>query len=194
MFKTTFKTLSIIVVATVMLASCKKKETANPQNPQADNEKITHVYLYLTDTTVSPHVVKTFAWSQMDIAVAPVITYDSLTVGKNYTGYILMMDKSKNPVDTLSNEFEEDELRLEHQFFYDVNPSSLMSFAYAKDDVDKNGVPVGIAPLVTTKATGTGQFSIVLKHQPGVKPTSGNGNQSAGSTDIDIVFPVKIKN
>lgn len=189
-------TKSVLILATMALAlsACNKKKTEDPQNPQADNEKITHVYMYLTDTTVTPHIVKTFSWSQMDVAVSPVISYDTLEPNKNYVGSVLLLDKSKSPVDTLSNEFEEDELRLEHQFFYDINPSDLMSFSYANDDTDNNGVPVGINPLASTNSkTGTGNIGVILKHQPGVKPTSGTGCRSCGSTDIDIVFPVKVK-
>lgn len=193
MKKMLFRSVMILTVFALALSSCKKKSTEIPQNPQDDNEKVTDVYLHLTDTTVTPHVVKTFAWKQMDVAISPVITSDTLTVGKNYIGSVLMLDRTKNPVDTLSHEFAEPELRLEHQFFYNVYPVNLAAFTYADTDKDANGVPVGIMPLVSAKAAGDGYFYMRLKHQPGIKPTSGNGDSSLGSMDIEIKFPFVIK-
>lgn len=187
------KSFCILSILVAGLPACQKKASYAPQNPQDDNEKITHVYLYLTDTTVTPHLVKTFAWSKMDVSVNPVITYDTLVAGTTYVGSVLLLDKTKNPVDTLSNEFESAELKLEHQFFYRTNPSSLIAFSYKSSDRDANGVPVGTMPIALAKTPGTGHIHMLLKHQPGAKPTSGSGDSTLGSTDLQIEFPVKVK-
>ena len=186
------RTTCILAALLIGLAACKKN-TDEPQNPQGDNEKITDVYLYLTDTTVSPHVVKTFSWKQMDVSVSPVINSDTLTAGKNYLGKVLMLDRTKTQVDTLSNEFEEPALKLEHQFFYIIYPDVMATASYLTTDVDANGVPVGTKPLISAKLARTGYLHMVLKHQPGQKPTSGGGNSSLGTNDLDIVFPMIVK-
>jgi hypothetical protein len=187
------KSILVCLSVFILIFSCRPKDVQNPQNPQSDNEKVTHVYLYLEDTSVTPHAIKTFVWSQMDSTEDPSISYDTLEMGKNYLGSVMMLDQTKTPFDTLSHEFEEEALKLEHQFFYDCSPTSLLTFTYSNSDKDANGVPVGITPNVFANALGTGSMHVVLKHQPGVKPNSGNGNSTLGSTDLDIVFPVKVK-
>jgi len=60
------------------------------------------------------------------------------------------------------------------------------------NDQDDNGFPVGLS---TTWTTGThrettGEFTVVLKHQPGEK--SADSDFNTGGTDINIDFPLNI--
>ncbi len=150
------KSILVCLSVFILIFSCRPKDVQNPQNPQSDNEKVTHVYLHLEDTSVTPHAIKTLAWSQMDATIDPTISYDTLEMGKNYLGSVMMLDQTKTPFDTLSLEFEEEALKLEHQFFYDSSPTSLLTFTYSDKDKDANGVPVGISPNVFSNIVATG--------------------------------------
>jgi hypothetical protein len=82
----------------------------------------------------------------------------------------------------------------EHQFFYTVTPSSLgLSFSYL--DTDGSGNPIGLLMEVTTTTTGSGELTIVLRHEldkfaAGV--ATGDITNAGGSTDISITLPVVI--
>ena len=105
-------------------------------------------------------------------------------------GQVVLLDESKSPVDSISNEVKEEGDA--HQFFYTVVNSTL-THSYAATDLDSHGVPIGLAPNFTTGATSTGSLTVVLKHQPGLKPTSGNGDSSKGETDIEVIFNVMVQ-
>lgn len=57
-------------------------------------------------------------------------------------------------------------------------------------DEDANGLPLGLVTQWTTSARSTGEFRIILKHQPDLK--SAQSDARTGETDLDITFPVKI--
>ncbi len=189
MKRTLFKSVLLALAASSVFSSCTKPSD-NVVNPQGDNELVTKVVIAFEDEDGNK---KLFTWSQINQAQNPVITYDTLLAGKTYNGEILLLDETKTPVDTISHEFEESALKLEHQFFYTAQPADLLTFSYAPGDIDANKVPVGIAPVVKAEKAGIGSYNVILKHQPGVKPTSGNGDKTKGSTDLDITFPVKVK-
>lgn len=82
----------------------------------------------------------------------------------------------------------------EHQFFFSITPSTLgVSFSYL--DEDAAGNPIGLLTQVTTTNTGSGELSIILRHDlnksaQGV--SAGNIANAGGSTDISIELPIVI--
>ena len=186
--KKCIRTTTIILLSTVIL-SCKKNkdEAPKPQN-QNEQEVITTVNLIIKDNGV---LVDTFSFNDPDGVggLAPTIESILLSKSKTYTCTLLILDKTKTPADTTSVEIEKE--KGVHQFFFHPSAGTSMTFAYV--DYDDNGVPLGLQSLITTGAASTGKLTIILKHQPGVKPSSGNGNEALGETDLEVSFDATIQ-
>jgi len=57
------------------------------------------------------------------------------------------------------------------------------------NDVDENGLPVGLSTTWTTvSGTAQGDFRVVLKHQPDIK--SATSTSEDGGTDVDLIWTV----
>ena len=59
------------------------------------------------------------------------------------------------------------------------------------DDDDSDGLPLGLTTSWTTAEVSSGNFRVVLKHQPDLKTASSDAN--TGETDLDITFPITIE-
>ncbi len=57
-------------------------------------------------------------------------------------------------------------------------------------DSDENGLPIGLVTSWTGSGGKTGDFRVVLKHQPGVKSETSTPND--GETDLDLTFTVNV--
>lgn len=180
---------SLLLTLGILSWSCKKNQDEAP-SPQDQNETelITTVSLIIKDNGV---LVDTFSFNDPDGVggIAPMVEHITLGANKTYTCTLLLLDETKNPVDTTSKEIEEEKDL--HQFFFHPSAGTNMSFSYI--DYDDHGVPVGLQTNVTTGTVSTGTLTIVLKHQPDVKPTSGNGNEALGETDVEVSFDVTIQ-
>ncbi len=177
---------ALFIFLSFSLFNCKKNKDDAP-TPQAPNEQeqITTLHLIVKEGGM---LVDTFSFKDLDGpgGNAPTIETISLTASINYSATLLLLDQSKNPVDTISNEVEEE--KNAHQFFYEITTANLTA---QYNDVDDNGVPLGLETLMTTGTASTGTLKVTLKHQPsGIKPTTGNGDSSLGDTDVEVVFDV----
>ena len=176
--------LSLVVV------SCKKDEVkpADPTPPN-ENELITTLELKFSgkgvignDTTF----VVTFNDPDGDGGNAPT-QFETIHLLKNstYKVEITLLDKSKTPADTISNEVLEE--ANDHLFFYSSNPTGLVNVAIT--DKDGNGKNLGLKSTWTTTNAGSGKVKVKLMHQPGVK----DGTKPTGDTDIEVDFQVNVK-
>jgi hypothetical protein len=59
------------------------------------------------------------------------------------------------------------------------------------EDADNNGFPLGLQTSWTTGNAATGDFRVILKHQPDIK--SATSDASAGETDVDVTFEIQIQ-
>jgi len=182
----------IVCLSFVVISSCKKKDDPKPFNPPNINEEELITTLKLILTEGGSGTVYTFVFKDVDGAGGNAPTIDDIVLpsNKSFTGQIILLDESKSPADSISNEVAEE--GGVHQFFYTVANANLIH-SYAASDIDAYGVPIGLAPNFTTGATSTGSLTVVLKHQPGLKPTSGNGDSSKGETDIEVIFNVMVQ-
>jgi hypothetical protein len=182
---------AILVCFSIAFIGCKKNKDEAPA-PQVDNaeEVITTLHYILKENNV---LVDTFSFVDKDGVGGnnPIQETILLKTGKTYTAEILLLDETKTPSDTISNEVKEE--GDEHQFFF--TPSS-DKFTVNTNDKDKNGVPLGLEStiVVGTQTSNTCTLKIVLKHQPGVKPSTGKGDASLGDSDIEVTFNVNIEN
>ncbi len=106
---------------------------------------------------------------------------------------------------SITNEVEEE--GTEHQFFFSwtnatfSNPegdgnldtgTDPVNYEGGTNSVDANGLNLGLTTIWTTTTTmASGNFRIVLKHQPGSKTATSNA--SIGETDLDLTFILNVQ-
>jgi hypothetical protein len=177
----------LFLLINLFVSSCKKDEVI----PTDDNELITTVELIFTDANKK---VSTFSFQDKDgDAKTPPEKFDKIVLDKNmnYSLEINVYDETKNPKANIT-----EQIKLEsdvHLFVFKIDPTGL--FNLKASDKDKNGLPIGLLSSGTTQnALGTGKLNLILKHQP---PINGKavktGNETGGSSDIDLVFDLLIK-
>jgi hypothetical protein len=182
------KKLITILALSFFVSSCAKDEV----EPTDINELITTVKLEFKPVSNTALPTKSFFWrdTQGDGVVDSI---DPIVLEKNtnYELFVTLLDETKKPVFDITEEIEEESDV--HLFVYKSNPIGLLSVLIK--DVDKNGLAIGLKNEVKTQAlAGTGNFNVILKHQP---PVNGKavktGKEEGGSTDVDIKFPVTVQ-
>lgn len=210
--KTTKITTLISFIILLFFFACKKdKKTTPPPNtpppPTNTEEVITTMKLYFTDSATN--VTSIFAFEDADgdggnagifLGANQSDSVFTLSANTTYFMEIFLLDKTKNPVDTISNEVEEE--GNDHMFFFNASTPSGSPFTttlsgsnikiiYTDLDTGTPARGIGLNTRVRTYAsTGTSKnpFTVTLKHQPGVK----DGTFSVGETDVEIPFKVKV--
>lgn len=161
-------------------------EEKNP-SPNEENELITTVALYLTDSlgqSVSA------SWRDLTPNDDAGRTIDTLVLKNEaiYNGTIKFLDESKSPVLNLTDEIKSE--AKDHLVVYKaVSPLTDENIVIVRTDKDANNLEVGLSLSIEAKKVGTGPFRILLRHQPGEK----NGTEVPGDSDVDVEIPVKIR-
>jgi len=162
---------------------CKPKD----DHVHNDTELITTIKLVFTDSANTGNIL-TFNFRDIDGAGGNAPTqFDSikLAANKTYNLNILLLDESKTPTDTTSNEVLEE--GVDHQFFYNISLGLNIVTTYSDNDV--NNLPIGLQSKWKTGAASNGNSTVILKHQPNTK----DGNQATGESDVEIIFPTKVQ-
>ena len=215
--KTTLKTFSITMALLLMLAaSCKKdkKDPVKEPTPTPDpQEVITTFKLLLTDSATNTHFEYMFKDPDGDGGQAGFYGPGSSTqtdsvftleANKTYFGQIVLLDETKNPVDSISNEVTEE--GEEHMFFYNHGNNSILNSGNPYT-VQLNGSGIKITYLDldagtpqrgiglqtrwrTYMSTGTTKHTLngTLKHQPDAK----DGTYAPGESDVSVDFKVMV--
>ena len=184
------------------MVSCGDDDDPMPGGGDEDEEFIDEVILTFTPQEAGNDVV-TARWFDADgdgsgsgevtqgIELAEGVTYDlSMTLNNTVAG------------ENITEEIEEE--GDEHQFFFEFtndifsDPSGNGNVDNASDplnytDQDANGLPIGLSTTWTAggHTDASGEFTVVLKHQPGQKSATSDAN--TGGTDINITFPIDIE-
>jgi hypothetical protein len=178
--KSILKTAMMMAIPTLfMLEACK--EDPKPSLPPSDEtELITTVKLEFTDSASSAVHYAVFSDPDGEGGNGPV-RFDTIRLNKGsiYATRILLLDESKTPADTISNEVSKESD--EHLFVFnpknaDINIQIL--------DKDNNMLPVGLLSRWRTGKASQGVVNVMLKHQPGVK----DGSPAPGETDVQVEF------
>ena len=173
----------------VISFSCRKE--GDDLSPMDDNELITTVELVFTDAA---SVSRSFKFRDIDgDSRTKPEAFDTLQLARNtdYTVAVYIGDESKGSLEDITEDIlEESDV---HLFVYKPMPASLLSVQIT--DSDKNGLPVGLKATAKTQyAAGSGVLQLLLKHQPPLNGrTVKTGDEDAGSTDLDLSFPILIK-
>jgi hypothetical protein len=188
--KTKSKILTITLISVMFLTSCKKDQPQNPTNPAPVNESelITTVKLVFSDSANTSNVTTaTFKDSDGEGGNPPSL-FDTikLAANKTYLVSILLLDESKVPADTISNEVLEE--ANDHMFFFHHTTVNVNT-TYLDLDTNNPPLPIGLYTKWKTGIASNGTSQIILKHQPGTK----NGTETPGETDIDLLFVSKIQ-
>jgi hypothetical protein len=206
--KSTIKTLAMAAMISAAFASCKKDKSNEPTPdaptpPTNESELITTMKVILHDTTI--HTNTTYVFSDLDGAGGNPATFGNsgadsvinITANHVYEATILLLDESKSPVDTISNEVEEE--GADHMFFFNsIAPTGTPYTTYLAGsmtnikylDLDANNRGIGLSTLWTAPSMmmGKSPLTIELKHQPSVK----DGSYAPGETDIQVGFKLKV--
>lgn len=181
MFKATF----IIAALTLILSSCdRNKDKVGEPQQETDEELITTMKLIVSDSATQDSFIYSFR-SQDNTS-----TFDTIRLKQNKTYFVttLLLNESVSPIDTVSKEVEEESTS--HQLFYIPSIGADLKVSYL--DADPNGVPLGLNVKFKSGIASSGTLKTLLKHQPDSKPTSGSGDFTIGSTDVELVWPVVI--
>jgi hypothetical protein len=194
----------LLMTATMTLllfTSCKKDEDKDATNPPITNtqEQITTVILngYNQQDPTNLSYQFSVKWEDLDGNGGNSPRIDSLLLdtGIQYHATVLLLDKTKTPWDTISNEVAEK--KNIHQFFYTPSETLTGKVKITILDYDNNtpSLPVGLTfSLNTQSASGfqtplEGSLKMVLSHYDGIPKTAAPSPES----DIDIRFPVVLK-
>ena len=204
--KTTITSIALLAMLATTFTSCKKEKKTEPTPeqpapPANTAELITTMKLTLSTSTTSV----TYVFSDLDGPGGNPATFGNsgadsiinIAANATYTATILLLDQSKSPVDTISNEvLEEGD---DHMFFFNsVNPTGTPNSTYLTGsmtnitylDLDANNRGIGLSTLWTAPSAmqPKAPLTIELKHQPGVK----DGTYAPGETDIQVGFKLKV--
>ena len=183
------KLILFAIIATTVITGCEKDED-DPENPNPVNESevmTTFKLTFVDSAGTAPNVVAQYRDPDGDGGNSAV-QFDIIRLlpNKTYLASVQILDETKSPVVTISDEVEEE--ANDHMFFY--TPSSVNATITVVDqDTNTPPLPLGLETKWKTQATSDGTVRIVLRHQPGVK----DGTYAVGETDIDLTFQLEVE-
>ena len=184
MLKNTF---FLFLALSFVLTSCDKDD---PEIP-IEQELITTLNYTLTPDGAGDAVTLSFLDIDGDGGGEPTVTGGTLMANQTYTGVLDLLNESESPAESITDEIREEDD--EHQFFFQSTVAGL-SVPYA--DMDADGNPVGLETTLTTGDAGSGNLTIILRHEP-VKSaenvSSGDITNADGETDIEVTFAVEVQ-
>lgn len=176
--------IATILLVSSILSACNKK-TTTPPNPN-ENELITTCQINFVDS-LGIQASKSFKYRDLDgDGGNNPSQWDTIRLKANttYLAEVLLLDESKSPTDTISQEvFEEGK---DHLFCYTI---SGISTTITKKDKDENGLDLGLQTSWINGNISQGNVNIVLRHQPNIK----TGSCDLGDSDLDLIFQTIIE-
>jgi len=206
--KSIITTAALLAMLGTTFTACKKdkKEDPAPQQPAPpanEAELITTMKITLRDTINNTSV--TYVFSDLDGAGGNPATFGNsgadsiinITANHVYEATILLLDQTKTPVDTISNEVDEE--GADHMFFFNsIAPTgtpyntylsgSMTNIKYLDLDANNRGIGLSTEWTAPSMMMAKSPLTIELKHQPSVK----DGSYAPGETDIQVGFKLKV--
>jgi hypothetical protein len=200
----TARNLLLSIGAGSLLAGCPGVDDHDHDH---DHEVITTVVLTFT-AQGSGDVVEA-RWADPEDDGDPVVDDIELLDSEDYDLDVSVLNELEEPAEDITGEIETE--GAEHQLFFfgsavdgpaGTGSSAVVTHAYADEDSD--GLPLGLANIITTDAVGSGVMSVVLRHMPfedgnSVKTSglasdvaSGGVEALPGDTDFEVDFPLEV--
>ena len=195
------KSFVVIIAFAAAIAACGDDPASVDVDGPGESELITSVTLTLeelddqgnaTGTTVSA------VWDDSDGpgGSAPTIETLQLKQGTTYQGSIELLDTTKDPVENITEEVEEE--ADEHQFFYifNVDGNESDTIQVTRNDTDSQGLALGLNyTLSVSNDAPEGGLRVILLHFEDAEKESNDfpAEQTGIDTDVDIEFPVQFE-
>lgn len=201
----TMKYLQSLLALTIIFGVISCGDDDEPSAPAEENaeEVITDVMLTFTPqgggATVTARAQDPDGDGPQDLQVLGDITLQSAS---NYE-LTLSLTNEENPIDIEDITAEIRDEAEEHMFFFSWTDGLFSdptgngnvdnrSDAVNYDDVDGDGLPLGLTTSWSTGPSASGSFRVILKHQPDGIKTATSGI-SDGDTDIDISWQIVLR-
>ncbi len=199
------KYLQSLLALTIIFGVISCGDDDEPSAPAEENaeEVITDVMLTFTPqgggATVTARAQDPDGDGPQDLQVLGDITLQSAS---NYE-LTLSLTNEENPIDIEDITAEIRDEAEEHMFFFSWTDGLFSdptgngnvdnrSDAVNYDDVDGDGLPLGLTTSWSTGPSASGSFRVILKHQPDGIKTATSGI-SDGDTDIDISWQIVLR-
>lgn len=192
---TTVKLFSFVAIA-ALISSCSEEEK-KPEDKK-ENEVITTVVISATSAGHNTSATYRPENQPGKPRRMDTLSLDSLTT---YNFSLQILDESKaGKIDTITKEIRAESK--EHQFFWLSNPTDIFAFNTGTPDFD-NGTPA--RPLALTysnvlfrgrRGVNNQSLRLILKHElnkAGANVANNDPTNSGGSTDVEALFPVKVR-
>lgn len=190
----------MVVTAGLFCAVACKKNSKNDPTPEqpldpgaGGEETITRVELHLTDSAHAATTLLAKFYDENGPAKLPLPTTDKLTLQASTTYWVevKVFNDLAQPVDTISNEIEEE--GQDHRFHFTFNKGmGNPSVAATITDFDEKNQPLGLHfKLKTGGEKGTGTFQVSLRHFANglVK----NEDPKGGDQDVLVDFATQVQ-
>jgi hypothetical protein len=182
----------IFIFIGILLSSCVNEDPQKEDVPELIT-KATLTFTPATGTPIGVTATDPDGEGVQDIATdGPII----LAKATNYVLTIKLINGLANPGDEgydVSKEVEEE--GDEHQFFFTATSGAFETVDTYKggaNSKDANGLPLGLTTTwVTSNVATSGEFRVILKHQPGLKSSTSTSND--GETDLDVTFVLSVQ-
>ena len=135
-----------------------------------EQEVVTTVVLTFTPTGGGGELV--FEWADPEDDGSPVIDEIVLSDAEDYSLTVSFLNELEDPAEDITAEVEDESDQ--HQVFFTgsgvegpatgTNAAAILTHAYA--DTDVNGLPVGLDNDIGTRAVGSGELTVTLRHMP----------------------------
>lgn len=181
------------ITAFLLLGSIAIMTSCDDDDPNipSEEELITTVIYTLQPQGGGASTVLTFRDVDGDGGDDPIIEGGTLQANTTYSGTLEFLDESTDSTEDITEEIaEEDD---EHQVFFSTTISGL---TVTYDDEDENGNPLGLATTLSTGNAGSGQLTIILRHEPDKMAdmvNMGNIANAGGETDIEVTFAIDVE-
>lgn len=188
-----FNRFTLYVFALALLSFTVLTSCDDDNEPEAENEAEQITQLTLTFTNGTNTVVGTYLDADGDGPNSGVFTPATIQLNANttYTLAVALTNTLETPAEDITTEVKEE--GDEHQLFYSFTGGVFTNTSTTYTDTDANNLPIGITTSWTTGATAstTGDLTVTLKHQPGVKTATSTIND--GETDITQTFSIELQ-
>lgn len=179
-----------MMLYTMFSLSCGKSEPDSPTIPN-EEEIITSLRFSLTPMDGGASVQLSFLDLDGDGGDAPFLSADTLATNASYMGVLTLLNELVNPAQDIGAEIGEE--AEDHQFFFE---SSFADVNIDYQDMDQQGLPIGLMSVVKTGDEGSGTIKITLRHEPdksAIGVSMGDITNAGGETDIEVTFHVEVR-